>query len=185
MAFYIYGLVDPDTEEVRYVGQTENPKKRYRQHCGPETRLKTKKAEWIRGLISRGLKPSMIILEEVVAGRVSDCEAKWIRHYRSIGRELVNADEWGPGARKNTVNKSSISIKVSTKRKVLALAQERGVQNYDIIERAIDLFISVHVPQELRDRLDTLLDKNPGASEAEIVRQALDKFLPKSRERVK
>ena len=37
----------------------------------------------------------------------------------------------------------------------------------------------VHVPQELRDRLDTLLDKNPGASEAEIVRQALDKYLPK------
>ena len=44
----IYTLSEPDTKEVRYVGKSNNPQKRYYKHCVFNSKIHTK----IIGLIN-------------------------------------------------------------------------------------------------------------------------------------
>jgi len=61
---YIYALIDPRTMEVRYIGQTNNPKERMRAHTSPHVYMKTnnRKAIWTEELKAEGLKPIMDVL---------------------------------------------------------------------------------------------------------------------------
>lgn len=64
----VYGLVDPRSNVVRYVGRTQNKaKKRYHQHVADArnaTGELSRKQCWIRILFSMGLKPRLVILED-------------------------------------------------------------------------------------------------------------------------
>ena len=100
--FIIYGLADPETHLVRYVGQTTQLLQlRYRAHCSgnvPAT------GAWARSLRERGREPILLILQtgdDVMvpvkgqAGRgrqrkiraAADAETKWIKRFR---RTLLN-----------------------------------------------------------------------------------------------
>jgi hypothetical protein len=76
---------------VRYIGCTKHIKRRYTEHLrnikGHDAR-----AEWIRGLQARGLKPGLIILEMVNVEAGAQIEAMWISMYRhhTNGARLVN-----------------------------------------------------------------------------------------------
>ena len=97
---YIYGLVDPVTEYVRYVGKARNPKRRYAGHLIP-SQLKhvNHRTCWLRGLLTDGLKPSMIILAKVKKSEWQDAERMWIAHYRNIPNypTLTNICDGGEG----------------------------------------------------------------------------------------
>ena len=61
---YIYALVDPRDDQVRYVGQTRQPKTRLIGHSNPcSNKGDGPKQVWIRELLSHNLKPVMKILE--------------------------------------------------------------------------------------------------------------------------
>lgn len=63
---YIYHLLDPITKIVRYVGNTKNPKSRYKQHIkDAEKRCKTQKQIWIRNLKLKNLAPYMEIVKSI------------------------------------------------------------------------------------------------------------------------
>lgn len=70
--FWIYGLADPVTNEIRYVGQTRSPSERLAVHVGDALRLNEEdgpqrpKDKWIARLLSADLEPVMVILDEVV-----------------------------------------------------------------------------------------------------------------------
>ncbi len=89
----IYGLTDPNTNAVRYVGITIDMKRRYRRHLadgGDSYRVR-----WIRKLIKFGLKPGLVILEIVADALAQETERKWIKFY---GRKnLVNTTDGGDG----------------------------------------------------------------------------------------
>jgi hypothetical protein len=53
MTITIYGLVDPRTNVLRYVGQAINPVKRHSRHCHPDKTDRTHRAAWIRNLLKR------------------------------------------------------------------------------------------------------------------------------------
>lgn len=94
----IYALIDPRTNETRYIGKTSNnPISRYNHHL-----YRAKKGYrsyvycWIRGLLLNGLKPIQIILE-IVEGDGCDIEQKWIAHGREQGWKLTNLTDGGEG----------------------------------------------------------------------------------------
>ncbi len=95
-SIYIYALCEPDTEAVRYVGKSVNPRRRLYQHVSE--RAKTHKAFWIRSLADRGRRPLLRVLEEVSEDDCSRREMYWIEHFRLSGSDLTNLTDGGDGA---------------------------------------------------------------------------------------
>lgn len=82
----IYGLYDPVTDELRYIGKANNPDLRLASHMRDAVRRDTPLYRWIRCL---GQAPLMKVI-------VHDCddweaeERKAIAHHREIGTNLLN-----------------------------------------------------------------------------------------------
>lgn len=95
-ATYIYGLVDPRTEQIRYIGKTIDPKRRLYQHirrAKRNMRSYTHKTRWLRQLFSENVEPKMIILEECVSSKWEEREMHWIATLDN----LVNIASGGQG----------------------------------------------------------------------------------------
>lgn len=85
ITIYIYGLVDPRTDCVRYVGQTKSPHVRYTRHCSYANRKRiTECTIWITDLIVNGLRPRMTILESATIEECNAAEKRWIAYFSSI-----------------------------------------------------------------------------------------------------
>lgn len=98
-AVYLYGLVDPRTDLLRYVGKTYSPKQRLKQHL-KDGRLRPNRCHrsgWVRSLLNAGVEPEMVILEEVAADAWRKAETFWIGYLRYIGCDLVNSTGGGRG----------------------------------------------------------------------------------------
>lgn len=57
----VYYLVDPETFEIRYVGISTDPRRRYSAHLKDQSHAQRHSSCWIRGLTLRGLKPVLRI----------------------------------------------------------------------------------------------------------------------------
>ena len=79
-AIEIYGLTHPITEEVKYVGKSADIHKRYSQHIYSANKdtASTHLHKWIKGLLNQGLKPGIIVLEEVDEDNWRERERYWI-----------------------------------------------------------------------------------------------------------
>lgn len=114
--FKIYFLRDPQTNEVRYVGQTirEIPT-RLGEHYSDKKR--TRKSNWILSLRRKGLRPFIEIVNFCYSKSESDeCEIGYIKFLRSIGVKLTNLTNGGEGTfgyvpSKETLKKLSDSHK--------------------------------------------------------------------------
>lgn len=85
---YIYGLCDPRTQELRYVGVTNDLERRISQHL--RDRSISRKANWIRSLLKENYKPEMFVIEEVEESNWQEREQHWIGFYRGAGSDLTN-----------------------------------------------------------------------------------------------
>ena len=96
MIVFIYGLIDPRTEKIRYIGWTYEIKQRLEKHCFPsEYNKDTYKCHWIKQLISLEMKPDIMILEECMYAERGEREKWWIAYF---GREnLTNSTDGGEG----------------------------------------------------------------------------------------
>ena len=96
---YIYSLSDPVTEEVKYVGKTVDPLNRFWGHIHEAKRRKKgkneKKAEWIRELLSNGLRPKLNIIEEIPTEIWEEKEIYWIAEFIKKGHNLLNVTKGG------------------------------------------------------------------------------------------
>jgi hypothetical protein len=89
---FIYSLTDPITKNVRYVGQTGNPQRRYAGHLYNKRGL-SKRVEWIESLKKIKLKPEMIILEELSEiHKTKERERRWIFHFAQQGCLLLQSE---------------------------------------------------------------------------------------------
>lgn len=91
----IYVLVDPRTDCIRYVGQSVNPRARLKAHCSEAKREQHRRARWILGLLNIGLRPEVVVIEEVAADQADDAERFWIASLLAAGAKLVNTDAGG------------------------------------------------------------------------------------------
>jgi hypothetical protein len=96
----IYVLIDPRTDQVRYVGKTVKPlKDRLSNHLTMARRGKLQRvARWVRGLLLDNIRPEIIEVELVpAAGDWVEAERHWIGYFRFLGADLVNQTAGGEG----------------------------------------------------------------------------------------
>jgi len=90
----IYGLIDPRTDCLRYVGQSKRLGKRFWRHCHPLPNDRSHRGCWLRGLRNAGLEPQLIVLEEAASSKdAAIFEAFWIASLRAAGADLVNTTD--------------------------------------------------------------------------------------------
>lgn len=92
---YIYALVDPRDEMVRYIGKTICPSKRLSSHINESKKYKHHRAKWIRSLLKEDMKPIFKILKICPLSEFTIYESEFIKFYKSD--KLTNSDESGSG----------------------------------------------------------------------------------------
>lgn len=103
MIFYIYGLIDPITKELRYVGKTYDLRIRYNEHLS-NLKRNSHKNNWINKLISNGMRPEIYCFEEFdLEGKAYEAEEFYISYFRGIGCNLTNNSSGGRGGAKGIV----------------------------------------------------------------------------------
>lgn len=91
---YIYVLVDPINNDIKYCGKTINPKERYIGHL-KEKKTQKEKRDWICELKTKKLKPVLEILDEVDDENWDFWEKYWICQLKSWGFNLFNKTNGG------------------------------------------------------------------------------------------
>jgi len=97
MTTQIYTLTDPNTNEIRYVGKSNNPTKRFYKHY-KYCEHRTHKNNWINKLISEGKKPILDIIDTVPINEWVFWEMYWIEQMKVWGFKLVNGTIGGEGS---------------------------------------------------------------------------------------
>lgn len=153
---YIYLLSDPRTNEVRYVGKTCDPKRRFWDHIG--TRFKTHSAKWVRSLLNDGVRPTLEVIEEFDDhdSRWEEAERFWICTLRFLGVNLTNQESGGSAGKTHSME-ARIAISAKAKgRPVSQLAQIRSAEARRTPEfraAASELRRGVPRSKEVMDRL--------------------------------
>lgn len=99
MIAYLYGLTDPITNKIRYIGYTTKKLiKRKQQHInGCKIKdLNCHRCKWINKLAKDNLKPEIKLLFTVPFEKVKDLEIELIKHYKQFSK-LTNNTNGGDG----------------------------------------------------------------------------------------
>lgn len=91
----IYGLIDPETRELRYIGKTSKSiRTRFNAHLNEARTSPSQddpRIKWIRGLLGQDREPDVVILSEPERQKsLSEAERHWIVVAESTGGFLVN-----------------------------------------------------------------------------------------------
>lgn len=99
MRNYIYVLKDPISNEIRYVGKSNNPENRLKRHLSDYSLIEswTSKNKWLLNLKSNNLLPLMEVIDSAELENIDELEIKWIKHYRELGLKLTNDTDGGDG----------------------------------------------------------------------------------------
>lgn len=97
---YIYWLLEPRNNSVRYVGKTLDPHTRFRHYLDAAVLGKDKhlpSTRWVAKLRAHGEYPIMHLEELVPADAWEPREKHWIAHYIAQGHHLLNILPGGGG----------------------------------------------------------------------------------------
>ena len=101
MTYLVYGLIDPRTGELRYVGKSCSGLARPRRHSSPyhfEHYGRLPVTKWAKTLVDQGTKPEIEVLESFAdADSLAVAEIFWIAYFRGIGCRLLNLTDGGDG----------------------------------------------------------------------------------------
>lgn len=134
---YIYALID-DNNNVRYIGKSDNPDKRYIEHIkyGSKNK-KNHKENWINKMLNENRKISIKILETVPYDMWEEKEIYWINKY---GLEnLVNSTIGGNGRKYNDLMKKDKNLKITpnTHQILKKYCEENSLKIFDFVEKLI------------------------------------------------
>jgi hypothetical protein len=93
----IYILIDPISNEIRYVGKANNIQQRLHSHKNRCRDANTHKRHWINKLRLKGLHPELEVIDRVLVSEWHYWEKFWISYYLSIGCRLTNSTYGGDG----------------------------------------------------------------------------------------
>lgn len=86
----IYILIDPVTKEVKYVGKSNNPIERFKNHKNRSRDINTHKRNWINKLRKNNLYPEIEIIDIVPINNWRYWETFWIQYFTFLGSKLTN-----------------------------------------------------------------------------------------------
>lgn len=124
---YIYALIDPRDNQVRYIGKANNPEDRYKNHFNSARDKNTHKRNWINNVRKDGLRPELLILDEVPIDNWQYWERFYISLYKTFGFILLNYTTGGDGAtfgnsgswkKGNVPHNKGVPCKEETKQKI-------------------------------------------------------------------
>ena len=97
----IYILLEPETNEIRYVGKAVDLYSRIRNHYKPSKLIsKTHKNNWVNKLLNEGKYFDVLVVEEVEnENHLNEAEIKWIKYYKDLGCDLTNGTNGGDGGK--------------------------------------------------------------------------------------
>ncbi len=87
---FIYILICPLDGLVKYVGKSNNPEKRLKDHCLDFRCMDLNKAMWIRELRAQNMKPFLRVIDEVDYDHWKEREEYWCNYFKSYGYVLFN-----------------------------------------------------------------------------------------------
>lgn len=113
MKTYIYILIDPENQQVRYIGKTKNISRRYSQHISECSKIRSHKNNWILSLKNKGLKPEMVVIDECDNNDWTFLEQWYIQLFKTWNCNLTNLTLGGEGVCGHKPSKESIEKKAS------------------------------------------------------------------------
>lgn len=128
MVVSIYKLVDPVTEEIRYIGITKRTLRvRLQEHvsdakAGVHSHLHC----WIRTLLCSNVLPTIELIEFASEENWQDRERFWIGHYRDETNLLTNVHHGGTGILNPVGRVGSGRYDWTDERKLAASARMKG-----------------------------------------------------------
>lgn len=124
-AWVIYTLEDPRIPGERYVGVTcQRPKARLSGHLSlARKQRKYHLTAWLGSLLDAGVRPLMCVVETGAGPAWGAAEAKWIKHFRGLGRDLTNATAGGEGCPGHSVS-AEARARIAAARRGKPLSEE-------------------------------------------------------------
>lgn len=123
---YIYCLLEPNDNIIRYVGKTQNRNGldgRLKKHVS-DAKLRVESNShlflWVRKILACGEIPRIQAIAIVDALLINDAEIAWIAYFKHIGCDLVNTTAGGTGGATRLGMKTPDNVKA---RQALARAQ--------------------------------------------------------------
>jgi len=124
--YTIYKLIDPTSNEIRYIGLTFNDlKQRLKSHCSEKST--SHKSNWIKKLKSIGLKPIIESIEENISSYDEVCnrEIYWIDKLKSEGHPLTNMASGGNKNKKMSDETRKLMSESAKNRKIKTFLSEK------------------------------------------------------------
>jgi predicted GIY-YIG superfamily endonuclease len=113
--YHAYGLVDPRNNDLKYIGETYDIKRRLSAHL--YSKSNKDKVNWIKELKDLGLQPVIIILETYdTEDEALKAEVELIAYYRYIGCDLTNQKKGGYGGGTGSKHSQDAKDKMSATR---------------------------------------------------------------------
>lgn len=97
---FVYGLVDPRDQAIRYIGQTSRGLERPRSHWLGSSSYAVN--VWVDELKALGLEFEIVVLEYVPKPELRDAEARQIQKAADVGAPLLNRQLYANRAEKTT-----------------------------------------------------------------------------------
>ena len=140
---FIYELIDPRSNETRYIGKSNNPQRRLKDEHLKEIG-DTHKIRWIKQLQRLNLIPVLNIIDEVSESDWDFWERFYIRQFRLCEFRLVNDTDGGDGVKDSTgevgrkVSRALMGRKVSQEQVQRALETKRRNNSFGQTKEALD-----------------------------------------------
>jgi hypothetical protein len=137
---FIYSLSDPRTGEIRYIGKTNNIKKRLKRHLSNDSlNDNTYRSNWIISLLRDEIVPEIKVVGEFPKEDINEKEIYYIDLYKKEGYNLTNHSIGGDGynwtGRKHKLE-SNIKNKINN-------AHRKSVGQYDLEMNLINTYHSI------------------------------------------
>ncbi len=107
---YIYALISPINNKIRYIGKADNPKVRYNKHLSECIKRRTYKECWIYGLLEMGIKPILKIIECIPMEKWEERETYWIKYYKTTLTNIQDGGGFSPMKNIETIEKMRKSL---------------------------------------------------------------------------
>lgn len=142
----IYALVDQTTHEVRYIGKSKDPQRRFKAHL--KDRRLSHKTCWLKGIDYRA---DCVVLEECVDW--AEAERFWVAYFKFLGARLTNMTTGGegvPGAPRSAETRAkmsasrkgckvSLGVRIKMSERLIGNTYSRGVKHTEETRKKVSV----------------------------------------------